>query len=123
MKVGFSVDPERLPQGVETLVGASALQLSGGQLQRLQLARLVYHHAPFLLIDEGTSALDPELEKLVLSRAVEVARSGAVVIMIAHRRAAVDVADEVLVMEEGRIAVSGARSIIVDSTEFKRVFN
>jgi len=123
VKVGFSVDSERLSQGVETLVGASALQLSGGQLQRLQLARLVYHHAPFLLIDEGTSALDPGLEKLVLSRALEVARSGAVVIMIAHRRAAVDVADEVLVMEEGKIAVSGARGIVVDSTEFKRVFN
>ena len=122
-KVGFRVESERLTQGVETLVGASALQLSGGQLQRLQLARLVYHHSPFLLIDEGTSALDPELEKLVLSRAMELARSGCVVIMIAHRRAAVDVADEVLVMEEGRIAVSGTRAVVVESEEFKRVFN
>ena len=120
--VGFSLEGERTPKGVETLVGPAQLQLSGGQAQRLQLARLQYHRSPMVLIDEGTSALDPELEKIVLSRARQIARDGAVVVMVAHRPAAVEFADELIVMREGKIARVGTREEVMASAEFKSVF-
>ena len=120
--VGFSLDKDRLPNGIRTLVGPSALQLSGGQAQRLQLARLVYHHAPFVLVDEGTSALDPEIEQLVLAHVRRLARDGAIVIMIAHRLAAVDMADEIVVMDHGRLVLTGNRDFVSQHPEFQAVF-
>jgi ABC-type multidrug transport system fused ATPase/permease subunit len=116
------MDQRRLNQGLETRVGAGELQLSGGEAQRLQLARLIYHKSPFILIDEGTSALDPELEKQVLVQARELAKSGSVVIMIAHRPAATDFADELIVMDQGRFSKVGPRSEVADSADFRRVF-
>lgn len=120
--VGFAVEESRMPHGLETMVGPGALQLSGGQLQRLQIARLAYHHAPYVLVDEGTSALDPELEQAVLTHIREIARAGAVVIMIAHRKSAVDISDEVLVMENGRLAVAGVTRDVVNTDHFQAVF-
>lgn len=120
--VGWTMDQRRLNQGLETRVGAGELQLSGGEAQRLQLARLIYHKSPFILIDEGTSALDPELEKQVLVQARELAKSGSVVIMIAHRPAATDFADELIVMDQGRFSKVGPRSEVADSADFRRVF-
>jgi ATP-binding cassette subfamily C protein len=120
--VGFRIDKHRLTHGLETLVGPGELQLSGGEAQRLQLARLIYHHSPFILIDEGTSALDPGLEKLVLNRARELARAGSVVVMIAHRPAAVDFADDIVVMDSGRVLRAGPRADVMNSREFKAVF-
>lgn len=120
--VGFRLDSHRLTRGVETLVGPGELQLSGGEAQRLQLARLMYHRSPFILIDEGTSALDPGLEKLVLNRARELAKDGSVVVMIAHRPAAVDFADDVIVMDGGRVLRVGPRAEVMASHEFRSVF-
>jgi ABC-type multidrug transport system fused ATPase/permease subunit len=120
--VGWAIDQRRLNQGFQTRVGAGELQLSGGEAQRLQLARLIYHKSPFILIDEGTSALDPELEKQVLVQARELAKSGSVVIMIAHRPAATDFADELIVMDQGRFSKVGPRSEVIASSDFRRVF-
>jgi ABC-type multidrug transport system fused ATPase/permease subunit len=120
--VGWTMDQRRLNQGLKTRVGAGELQLSGGEAQRLQLARLIYHKSPFILIDEGTSALDPELEKQVLVQARELAKSGSVVIMIAHRPAATDFADELIVMDQGRFSKFGPRSEVITSSDFRRVF-
>lgn len=120
--VGFRLDNPRLQRGVKTTVGPGGLQFSGGEAQRLQLARLVYHKSPFVLIDEGTSALDPELETLVLKQAKELAHAGSVVIMVAHRPAAIEFADELIVMRNGRFARVGARAEVVGSAEFKEVF-
>jgi ATP-binding cassette, subfamily B, bacterial MsbA len=120
--VGFSIEKSRMPLGLETLVGPGNLQLSGGQLQRLQIARLAYHQAPFVLVDEGTSALDPELEQVVLAHIRDIARAGAVVIMIAHRKSAVDISDELLVMESGRLAIAGVSKSVVNSEPFMRSF-
>ncbi len=120
--VGWAIDQRRLNQGLQTRVGAGELQLSGGEAQRLQLARLIYHKSPFILIDEGTSALDPELEKQVLVQARELAKSGSVVIMIAHRPAATDFADELIVMDQGRFSKVGPRSEVIASSDFRRVF-
>ena len=120
--VGFALDAGRMVDGLRTHIGASGLVLSGGQAQRLQLARLVYHHAPFVLVDEGTSALDPEMEKVVLTHIRNLARSGAVVIMIAHRRAAVEFSDEALVLEDGRLVASGDTAHVIKAEKFLKVF-
>lgn len=120
--VGFRLDNPRLQYGVKTTVGPGGLQFSGGEAQRLQLARLVYHKSPFVLIDEGTSALDPELETQVLKQAKELAHAGSVVIVVAHRPAAIEFADELIVMQNGRFARVGARAEVVGSAEFKKVF-
>lgn len=120
--VQFVVSDDRLPLGLETVLGPGGLQLSGGQLQRLHLARLLYHHAPFILVDEGTSALDPELEKVVLDFVRSLAAKGAAVLMIAHRSAAVDASDELLLMVNGQLVSSGEKTVVMRSSDFKDVF-
>lgn len=120
--IHFSLAQDRLPLGLNTPVGPGGLQMSGGQLQRVQLARLVYHHAPFVLVDEGTSALDPELEKVVLDFVRDLARKGAVVIMIAHRRAAVEASDELLLLSAGQLETAGSKSKVMQSALFKDLF-
>jgi subfamily B ATP-binding cassette protein MsbA len=88
-------------------VGPSGnLQLSGGQAQRVALARLAYHKAPFVLVDEGTSALDPEIEREILTFLQGLAREGACVIMIAHRSAAAAASNVVLQLEHGELKTS-----------------
>ncbi|MBI2603150.1 MAG: ABC transporter ATP-binding protein [Deltaproteobacteria bacterium] len=87
---------EGLPQGFHTLVGGKGREVSGGQVQRLHLARLLYHSYLLILIDEGTSALDPENERLVCKTLSRQAKAGAVVLMISHREMPVQFADEVL---------------------------
>ncbi len=76
--------------------------VSGGQLQRIMLARIFYHQYPLVFIDEGTSAIDPENEKLVLDRLKLLVSLGSTVVMIAHRSAGVRAADEVLVLNQRR---------------------
>lgn len=120
--VHFNIDRERSPAGLDTEIGPGGLQLSGGQLQRLQLARLVYHHAPFVLVDEGTSALDPEMEKVVLTYVRRLAQTGAVVIMIAHRRAAVEASDELIVLADGKLVASGATADVMRMDVFGEIF-
>lgn len=99
-----------LPEHENTLVGEGGRTLSGGQAQRLHLARISYHEAQVYLIDEGTSALDPELEKLVFAMLRRLADQGAVVIMIAHRLAATEIADEILVLKDGHLTATGPAS-------------
>lgn len=121
--IHFSLEKDRLPMGLDTLIGPGGLQLSGGQLQRIQLARLVYHHAPFVLVDEGTSALDPELEKVVLDFVRDLARKGTVVLMIAHRQAAVSASDELLILSDGELKSAGLKSDVTENDYFKDVFH
>lgn len=112
----------RLANGLETKMGADGLQLSGGQAQRLQLARVIYHHSPFVLVDEGTSALDPTTEAEVLKSLRRLADTGICVIMIAHRRAAAEQSDEILVMDQGQLIDHGKPTAILNSEIAKGVF-
>ena len=77
--------------------------LSGGQLQRLFLARLFYKNYSVVLIDEGTSAIDPENEAAIYQSIQSLADNGTTVIMIAHRQSGIDAADKVLRLENGRL--------------------
>jgi ATP-binding cassette, subfamily B, bacterial MsbA len=97
---------EKLPQGLDTLVGERGLLLSGGQKQRLAIARAILKNPPILLLDEATSALDAASEKLV-QEAVERLMKNRTVIVIAHRLATVKNADRIVVLEDGRMAETG----------------
>ncbi len=94
-----------------TMDQKDGLNLSGGQIQRVFLARAEFHAPPIILIDEGTSALDPLSEKLIYARVKVWAGKGRLVILVAHRPAALSVADEVLYLKEGELVFSGGVGI------------
>jgi subfamily B ATP-binding cassette protein MsbA len=98
---------ERLPDGIDTVLGHNATQLSGGQRQRLAIARALYKNAPILLLDEATSALDTESERLV-QEALQSLMRGRTTLIVAHRLSTIQHADRIVVMEQGRIAEQGS---------------
>jgi len=100
---------EALPNGYDTQIGEGGLRLSGGQAQRLALARAFLKDAPILVLDEITSQLDPDLEAK-LTRATMRLMEGRSVLTIAHRLATVRGADLIVVLDGGRIAESGTHT-------------
>jgi ABC-type multidrug transport system fused ATPase/permease subunit len=97
---------EALPQGYDTLVGERGARLSGGQAQRLALARAFLKDSPLVILDEATANLDPEVESLVQDALVRLlARRTALI--IAHRLSTVYRADRILVMDQGLIVEAG----------------
>jgi subfamily B ATP-binding cassette protein MsbA len=97
---------QQLPEGVDTLVGHNASQMSGGERQRLAIARALYRDAPVLILDEATSALDNESERAV-QEALKVLTKNRTTLVIAHRLSTVEHADRIVVMEGGRIIEQG----------------
>lgn len=95
-----------LPQGFDTVVGEKGVLLSGGQRQRLAIARAVLKDAPVLVLDEATSALDTESERAI-QEALETLMQGRTTLVIAHRLSTVEKADQILVMEAGRMVEAG----------------
>ena len=101
-----------LPQGIDTLIGHNGGQMSGGQRQRLAIARAVYKDAPILLLDEATSALDSESERLV-QQALEALMRGRTSIVIAHRLSTIERADRIVVLEGGKVAQQGTHAALL----------
>ncbi|MHB1084047.1 MAG: ABCB family ABC transporter ATP-binding protein/permease [Thiobacillus sp.] len=97
---------EALPQSWDTVVGERGLKLSGGEKQRVAIARTLLKNPAILILDEATSALDTKTEKAIQAELLEIARSRTSLI-IAHRLSTVVEADEILVMEGGRIVERG----------------
>ena len=97
---------EKLPDGVDTQIGTEGTYLSGGEQQRIALARAILKDAPIVVLDEATAFADPENEVLI-QKAFAVLTKGRTVIMIAHRLSTVVGADKIIVLEEGRVAEQG----------------
>ena len=96
----------KLPQGIHTLLGSGGAYLSGGEVQRVALARVILKDAPIVVLDEATAFADPENEALI-QRALTRLAAGRTVIMIAHRLSTVVGADKIVVLDRGRVAESG----------------
>ncbi len=103
---------DSLPQGLSTRLGEGGIGLSGGEIQRLALARAFLKDAPLLILDEATAHLDLETEALVAEAIADLAR-GRTAILIAHRLATVRRADRIVVMEDGRVAEYGTHEALV----------
>jgi ATP-binding cassette subfamily B protein len=95
-----------LPEGYDTVVGERGYRFSGGEKQRLAIARAVLRDPPVLVLDEATSALDTQTERAV-QQAIDAASAGRTTITVAHRLSTVRNADEIIVLERGRIAERG----------------
>ncbi len=106
---------ERLPQGLDTRVGERGVKLSGGQRQRIAIARVFLKDPAIVILDEATSSLDSESERLVEDAMVELLR-GRSTLIIAHRLSTVRRADRVLVLDHGRIVEEGTHDALL-STE------
>ena len=91
---------DRLPQGVDTLLGERGIRLSGGQRQRVALARAFYHNRDVLIMDEATSALDNETEKEIISE-IQLLKGKKTLIVIAHRLSTIEHCDRILRLERG----------------------
>lgn len=97
---------DRMPDGLDTMIGDNGVMLSGGQRQRLAIARALLKDAPILILDEATSALDTESERQI-QLALDTVMKGRTTLVIAHRLSTIENADRILVMEAGRIVESG----------------
>ena len=102
----------KLPQSIDTVIGTKGVYLSGGEQQRIAIARVMLKNAPILILDEATAFADPENEALV-QRAFERLSQGRTVIMIAHRLTTIKNAGRIFVLREGRVEESGTHDTLV----------
>ena len=103
---------EKLPKGIDTVLGTKGVYLSGGEQQRIALARAILKDAPIVLLDEATAFADPENEHKI-QMAFERLTKGKTVLMIAHRLPTIQNADEILVLEQGAIAERGTHDSLM----------
>ncbi|MFZ5645350.1 MAG: thiol reductant ABC exporter subunit CydD [Bacillota bacterium] len=102
-----------LPRGYDTQIGEGGIRLSGGQAQRLAIARAFLINAPLLIMDEGTAGLDPVSERIVLE-ALDRLSQGRTALIIAHRLNTVQRANRIIVLERGRVAEEGRHSELME---------
>ncbi len=112
----------KLPNGLETIIGDRGAKLSGGQQQRLTIARAFLQNTEILLFDEATSALDNESEKVV-QRALEAIAGNKTVIAVAHRLSTIQEYDRIFVLKDGRLIEEGTHSeLMTNASEYKKLY-
>jgi ABC-type multidrug transport system fused ATPase/permease subunit len=108
-----------LPQGYETRVGERGLTLSGGQRQRIAIARAVLADPRILVLDDATSSVDASTEQEI-KRALREVMAGRTTFVIAHRLSTIALADEIVVLEDGRVAAHGSHDELLDESDLYR---
>lgn len=103
----------KLDEGLDTIVGENGLMLSGGQRQRIAIARAILVNAPILILDEATSALDTESERLI-QEALDNLQKSCTSLVVAHRLSTIENADEIVVVDQGRIIEQGRHQELLD---------
>ena len=114
---------DRLPQGLDTVIGAEGTYLSGGEQQRIVLARAILKDAPIVVLDEATAFADPENEQLI-RKALAHLTQGKTVLMIAHRLTTVQDADSIVVVNDGEIVEQGTHEeLLSEAKYYHRMWN
>jgi ATP-binding cassette subfamily B protein len=98
-----------MPNGIDTVVGTKGVYLSGGEAQRIALARAILKDAPIIVLDEATAFADPENEYQI-QKAFEELTRGKTVLMIAHRLSTIQNVDQILVLNDGKVIESGTQA-------------
>ena len=118
-KLAFADDfiLRKTPDGYQTILGAGGMRLSGGQMQRIALARAFLRDPDILILDEATSQIDMESEQLI-HKALEKFLVGRTGVMITHRPSTLAMADRIVVIEQGKVAASGTHDDLIDKNRF-----
>ena len=112
---------EKLPDGIDTVIGENGHTLSGGERQRLSIARAFLKDAPIILLDESTASLDPETETSIQA-ALERLTEGKTVLMIAHRLRTIEGCHQIIVLEEGKVVGAGTHAELMESCQcYKKI--
>jgi ATP-binding cassette subfamily B protein len=107
---------ERLPKGLDSVVGERGVKLSGGQKQRVAIARALLQNAPIMILDEATSALDSESEQIIKDSFKEILR-GKTAIVVAHRLSTLSEMDRIIVIDDGQIVEDGAHKDLMSANK------
>ena len=123
-QLGISAFIEKLPNSYLTRIGEQGISLSGGEKQRIAIARALYREPEVLILDEATSSLDSISEKYVKQTLSVLAKQGKTVIIIAHRLSTVKNADKIIVLEEGKVVETGNHNQLMQQTgAYYRLWN
>ncbi|MBR3311624.1 MAG: ATP-binding cassette domain-containing protein [Solobacterium sp.] len=110
-----------LPDGYDTVIGEGGASLSGGEKQRISIARAMMKDAPVIFLDEATANIDPENEN-ELMHAIQALTAEKTVIMIAHRLKTVEHADQILVIDHGKIVQQGTHKSLISQDGLYKTF-
>ncbi len=112
-----------MPNSYETLVGEGGNTLSGGEKQRLSIARAILKDSPIVVLDEATSSLDPENEKAI-QKAIDVLTANKTLVVIAHRLKTIKNADKIVVLDRGKVVEVGKHNELIDNNSlYKRLWD